>query len=54
MENTKLNIFIVEDENIVAKDIQNSLVKLGYNVVGTANNGADALKEIKEIGRAHV
>src|ERR1043166_3397120 len=28
----KLNIFIVEDESIVAKDIQNSLTKLGYNV----------------------
>ena len=48
MENTKLNIFIVEDESIVAKDIQNSLVKLGYNVVGTANNGAEALQQIQE------
>ncbi|MFO0358409.1 MAG: LytR/AlgR family response regulator transcription factor [Sphingobacteriaceae bacterium] len=48
MENSKLNIFIVEDESIVAKDIQNSLIKLGYNVVGTANNGADAIKQIKE------
>lgn len=45
----KLNIFIVEDESIVAKDIQNSLTKLGYNVVGTANNGKDAIEKITEL-----
>jgi len=45
----KLNIFIVEDESIVAKDIQNSLVKLGYNVVGIANNGNDAIEKIIEL-----
>ncbi len=44
----KLNIFIVEDESIVAKDIQNSLTKLGYNVVGFANNGKDAIDKINE------
>lgn len=44
----KLNIFIVEDESIVAKDIQNSLTKLGYNVVGSANNGIDAIEKINE------
>jgi two-component system, LytTR family, response regulator LytT len=45
----KLNVFIVEDESIVAKDIQNSLTKLGYNVVGTANNGKEALERISEL-----
>ncbi len=45
----KLNIFIVEDESIVAKDIQNSLSKLGYNVVGIANNGNDAIEKITEL-----
>ncbi len=45
----KLNIFIVEDESIVAKDIQNSLTKLGYNVVGMANNGNDAIEKITEL-----
>lgn len=45
----KLNIFIVEDESIVAKDIQNSLIKLGYNVVGIANNGKDAIEKILEL-----
>jgi two-component system, LytTR family, response regulator LytT len=45
----KLNIFIVEDESIVAKDIQNSLTKLGYNVIGFANNGNDAIERITEL-----
>ncbi|MES2679326.1 MAG: response regulator [Bacteroidota bacterium] len=45
----KLNIFIVEDESIVAKDIQNSLTKLGYTVVGIANNGNDAIERIMEL-----
>lgn len=45
----KLNIFIVEDESIVAKDIQNNLIKLGYNVLGIANNGKDAIEQIKEL-----
>lgn len=45
----KLNIFIVEDESIVAKDIQNSLTKLGYNVMGIANNGKDAIDKITEL-----
>jgi DNA-binding LytR/AlgR family response regulator len=44
----KLNIFIVEDESIVAKDIQNSLIKLGYNVLGISNNAKDAILKINE------
>lgn len=45
----KLNIFIVEDESIVAKDIQNNLIKLGYAVLGIANNGKDAIDQIKDL-----
>ncbi|MDX2172486.1 MAG: LytTR family transcriptional regulator DNA-binding domain-containing protein [Bacteroidota bacterium] len=45
----KLNIYIVEDESIVAKDIQNSLVKLGYNVMGISNNGKEAIERITEL-----
>jgi AmiR/NasT family two-component response regulator len=48
MENTT-SVYIVEDESIVAKDIQNSLRKLGYNVLGISNNGADAIKQIVEL-----
>ena len=38
------NVLVVEDESIVSKDIQHSLKKLGYNVVGAANTGENAVK----------
>ena len=38
------NILIVEDESIVAKDIEYSLKKLGYNVVGICSSGEKALE----------
>lgn len=44
-----INVFVVEDENIVAKDIEQSLKKLGYNVVGIASSG-DKVKEQLEAG----
>lgn len=40
----KTNILVVEDESIVSKDIQHSLNKLGYNVVGAASTGEKALE----------
>jgi DNA-binding LytR/AlgR family response regulator len=40
----KVNVLIVEDENIVAKDIQFSLKKLGYNVLGIEKTGEGAIK----------
>lgn len=45
---SKVNILITEDESIVAKDIQQSLKKLGYNVVGICNNGEDAIRSAEE------
>jgi len=45
---SKTNILVIEDESIVSKDIQNSLKKLGYNVVGAANNGEEAINLAKE------
>ena len=38
------NVLVVEDESIVSKDIQHSLKKLGYNVVGAANTGEQAVQ----------
>jgi DNA-binding LytR/AlgR family response regulator len=40
---SKTNVLVVEDESIVAKDIQQSLTKLGYNVIGTASTGEKAI-----------
>ena len=43
----KVSVLIVEDESIVAKDIQFSLKKLGYNVLGIEKTGEDAIKSAK-------
>lgn len=39
----KTNVLVVEDESIVSKDIQHSLKKLGYNVVGSSATGEKAI-----------
>lgn len=41
---SKINVLVVEDESIVSKDIQQSLKKLGYNVVGSASTGEKAIE----------
>ncbi len=41
---SKINILVVEDESIVSKDIQHSLKKIGYNVVGAAATGDKAIE----------
>jgi len=46
---SKTNILIVEDESIVAKDIQHSLKKLGYTVVGICSSGEDAIDSASEL-----
>jgi len=49
MEKENISVYIVEDESIVAKDIQRCLIKLGYNVLGISNNGQDAVKKIVDL-----
>lgn len=44
---SKINVLVVEDESIVSKDIQHSLKKLGYNVVGAAATGEKALELVR-------
>lgn len=41
---TKTKILVVEDERIVAKDIQNSLIHLGYDVPAIASTSEEAIK----------
>ena len=41
-------ILIVEDERIVAEDLQSLLGKLGYEPVGTCATGEDAIKKAEE------
>lgn len=47
MSNEK--ILIVEDDGIVALDIQSRLVAFGYSACGTANNGENAIKKAEEL-----
>lgn len=44
----KAKILVVEDESIVAKDIQNSLKKLGYNVPTIVASAEKAIKECED------
>jgi CheY-like chemotaxis protein len=39
-----INILVVEDESIVRKDIEQSLKKLGYQIVGHADTGERAVE----------
>ena len=43
----KTNILIVEDEIIVAKNIEKKLTVLGYNVLGNAATGAEAVNMVR-------
>lgn len=44
----EINILIVEDESIVAMEIESYIKKLGYTVVDTCSNANDALTVISE------
>lgn len=44
----KVKILIVEDESIVAKDLQNRLTKLGYNVPSVVSSGEEAIKQVAD------
>ena len=46
---SKVNVLVVEDEIIVSKDIQYSLKKLGYNVIGAAATGEKAIELATEL-----
>lgn len=46
---SKANVLVVEDESIVSKDIQLSLKKLGYNVIGSATTGEKAIEMALEL-----
>ena len=46
---TKSRIFIVEDEVIVARDISQQLVELGYEPVGTCTRGEEAVDQVEQL-----
>lgn len=46
---TPAKILIIEDKNIVGKDIQNRLTNLGYTVTGIVSSGVEAIKKTAEM-----
>ncbi len=44
----QVKLMIVEDETIVALDLQDHLQSLGYEVVGTASTGAEAVRKAEK------
>jgi len=46
--NNKVGILIVEDEGIVGLELQESLQEEGYNVVGVADNGLEAIELLEK------
>ena len=47
MNREKVKILVVEDNPVVAEDIKETLKRYGYDVVAVADNGQDALKNVK-------
>jgi CheY-like chemotaxis protein len=41
-------ILVIEDEQIVARDLQNLLRRLGHRAIGQASNGPDAIRMAAE------
>jgi two-component system cell cycle sensor histidine kinase/response regulator CckA len=46
---TKTKILIVEDEAVISMHIQNSLIKLGYEICGGVNSGQEAVRMASEL-----
>lgn len=44
----KAKILVVEDEWIIANDIKDSLVEMGYRVTGIASSGEEAMASVEE------
>src|SRR5947207_3087351 len=45
---TNGRILVVEDESVVATDIEDSLRNLGYEIVATVQSGEEAMKEAEK------
>ena len=48
MSSPPKRIFIVEDQRLIAADLENTLSKLGYQIVGTAAAGEEAIRKTDE------
>ncbi len=48
-KNGEYKIMIVEDEAVIALSLQQSLIKMGYNVIGISYSGKDALDKARSL-----
>ena len=46
---TKARLLVVEDEAIVARDLERTLMRMGYEVMALAASGEDALARAAEV-----
>jgi len=46
---SKVRILVVEDDVIIAQDIQRTLLKLGYEALSPVTSGAEAIRAVQEI-----
>lgn len=44
-----IKILVVEDERIIAMDIRNSLMRMGYEVLGIVSSGEKALEKVQQV-----
>ena len=49
MSTRNIKILVVEDEALIAMDIKEKLVDMGYDVLKITDNGADAIKIAEEL-----
>jgi len=49
MEGEKTKVLIVEDERIIAHDIESKLTQAGYKIVGVSISGEDAIKKASKL-----
>ena len=49
MSDTAHRILVVEDQRLIAADIENTLKKLGYVVVGNVSSGEDAISTSDQV-----
>ena len=45
----KIDVMVVEDEAIVAKDIQRQLTRFGYGVAAVVSSGEEAVENLYKI-----
>jgi ActR/RegA family two-component response regulator len=44
-----VSILLVEDEGVIARDLEDTLTRLGYRVSGVASEGAEAIEMAREL-----